>query len=312
MTNSKCQFCQGESFTTFQTYKHLWYSCDTCGNMFCTKKTKYFLSPVASFLLNGTTKRIITKLPFGRTFLSYLTFLMPGLDSVDLYDEYLADGKSDSSGTAYQGIAQKILDEFKGYEISFTDKSVLDISGGPGYVIKELSRHCANVVVSEYSPNTVRRMSEVLELPSFQYDFNKDDISEKTNEKFDIVLIRHSLNFCLDVNQLLKSLKKALNKDAIIYVTFVTPTLATCVRWQFEDYIYHTLFNPETVSKIFAQEGFDEISKHYTVDSYYMDGKKLLFPIMYPYRIINSRKNNINVDLNTKGAVMVFKLKNEI
>jgi len=59
------------------------------------------------------------------------------------------------------------------------------------------------------------------------------------------------------------------------------------MRWQLESYIYHTLHNPETVIKIFAEQGFKEVSKYYSSDSYYLEGNKLFSPLLFTYHMLN-------------------------
>jgi len=68
-------------------------------------------------------------------------------------------------------------------------------------------------------------MVDLLDLNAFQYDFNKDEISAKVEELLDLVLVRHSLYFC--VNAMLASLANILNREALSSVTFAMPTLGT-------------------------------------------------------------------------------------
>jgi 2-polyprenyl-3-methyl-5-hydroxy-6-metoxy-1,4-benzoquinol methylase len=184
----------------------------------------------------------------------------------------------------------------------------LDISGEPGFLIKEVSPICDRAVVTGYSQEVVDRMKNTLKIDAVRYDFNKDDIGEVVNCKFDVVLIRHAINFCKDVKKFLPVLKNVLNRDAIIYVSFVVPTLATCLRWQFDDYTYHVLYTPETIGEFFHQEGFTTLMKYqYQKRSHYLAGKqKVAAPIMIPYRLLNSLKK-VNQEEKTKSYVMVFK-----
>ena len=151
-------------------------------------------------------------------------------------------------------------------------------------------------------------MVDRLDLKAFQYGLNKDEISTKIEESLNIVLVRHFLNFCVNVNAMLASLKNILNREALLYVTFAMPTLGTCMRWQLESRIYCTLHNPEIVIKNFAEQGFKEVSKYYSTDSYYLDDNKLCSPLLFTYRLLNGFKKNINVSLRVRSAVIVFRL----
>ena len=308
MRSSSCIYCNSSSYSKINTYKHIWWSCNNCGNILCENRSSYIFEFLPKYLSKFIHGEYLNKVRYVRGLKNLISDLGRGSNSIDLYDTYLDDGKVDSSGTAWEGISSQLMEEFESYGLSFSDKNVLDVSGGPGYVIKELSQHCNKAVVTEYSPSTVRRMSEILGMESYQYDFNKDRISDVVNDKFDVVLIRHSINFCKDLNKMAASLKAVLNEGAVVYLTFVPPTLASCLRWQMEDYIYHVLLKTETVKKIFMNEGFVEIASQTNEASYYTDNKRIYSAIFFFTRIMNSTKR-IDKTLTTKSAKNGFKLQ---
>jgi ubiquinone/menaquinone biosynthesis C-methylase UbiE len=148
---------------------------------------------------------------------------------------------------------------------------------------------------------------KLLNIEAIKFDFNKDDIGELLEDRFDIVLIRYAINFCLDIRKMLSSLKRVLNEDAIIYVSFVPPTLGTCLRWQLDDYTYLILYNPETMARLFAEEDFIAFAKYDHGSYHYLKGRhKKFFPLLIPYRIANSFKD-INRELIQKNLVMIFR-----
>lgn len=107
---------------------------------------------------------------------------------------------------------------------------------------------------------------------------------------------------------MLGSLKKVLNKDAIVYVSFVPPTLGACLRWQFDDYTYHILYNPETMRRLFTEEGLVAFAKYDDGSFSYLNGFtfKLLAPFIVAYRAFNLFKK-CNQELIQKNLVMIFK-----
>ena len=53
-------------------------------------------------------------------------------------------------------------------------------------------------------------MKNKLNLDAIKFDINSDDISNLVDDTFDIIFMRHCINFCLDIKKFLKSLKKII------------------------------------------------------------------------------------------------------
>lgn len=295
---NKCIFCGYAKITLINTYKHYWVYCEVCGNAVRFRKERY--------IFDFIPKRFLSKLPKGST----LFFLLNRQkDKEDFYDYYLENNQMHVSaqGTKWEGELDSLTKELLKFDISLKDKKVLDISGGPGFLAQELKNICKEVVVTEYSQVSVDRMKNILKLDVFKYDYNSDEINRIINNQFDIVLIRYSINFCQDVKRMLSSLKKILHNDSIVYVSFVPPTLGVYLRWQFDDYTYHILYDPETLARLFAEEGLIAFARYDHGSYHYLSGRHFrLLPLMVPYQFINSRKN-CNKELIQKNLVMIFK-----
>lgn len=200
-----------------------------------------------------------------------------------------------------------------GININMNGKKILDISGEPGLLAKQLEGVAERVLVTGYSQIAVDAMKKQLGIDAIKFDYNQDRLHEVIKDKFDIVLIRWSINFCLDLKAFAYSLRKLVHDDSIVYISFVPPTLGCCLRWQYDEYTYNILYHPETIARIFTEEGFilycrnNEVSYHYTKDR---NKLKALFTI--PYLIAARRRDmNINRELIQKGLIQVFKVNNK-
>jgi 2-polyprenyl-3-methyl-5-hydroxy-6-metoxy-1,4-benzoquinol methylase/predicted RNA-binding Zn-ribbon protein involved in translation (DUF1610 family) len=293
----KCAFCGAKS-TRINTYKHYWSYCPECGNAVRFRKDRY--------MFDFVPKHLFFKLPKGNTL---FLLLNRKKDKEAFYDYYLEDNQVNATakGTKWEGELDSLTKELLKFGISLKDKKVLDISGGPGFLAQDLKNICKEVVVTEYSQVSVERMKNILKLKVLKFDYDSDEISKIINDKFDIVLIRYSINFCKDIKKFLSSLKKLLHNDSIIYVSFVPPTLGVCLRWQFDDYIYNVLYSPETLARLFSEEGLIAFARYEQGRYYYLSGRHFrLFPFIIPYRFLNQFKN-CNKDLYQKNIVMIFK-----
>jgi 2-polyprenyl-3-methyl-5-hydroxy-6-metoxy-1,4-benzoquinol methylase len=88
----------------------------------------------------------------------------------------------------------KRLDDSK---IEYKGKRILVISGGPGIFAKKLAEF-SEVVVTEYSPETVNQMKTELGLNVVKFDYKTDRIEDVVEGKFDFIYMESSINFCED------------------------------------------------------------------------------------------------------------------
>lgn len=224
---------------------------------------------------------------------------------------------STSRGTKWEGESEYVQDELNGWGVSLKDKKVLEISGGPGYFAQELSSVAKRWVVTEYSAASAERMHSLLGLEAVKFDFNADDPSEILRDTFDIVLLRHGINFCLDIRKFLASLKRVIHEETVIYCSFTQPTLASCLRWSLDDYTFAIMYHPETIQKLFAEEGFiafgkkEQGTRHWIYGGYWMTGgvhwgHVMTSPVTIAYYFLN-RFKNIDVSTREKNLAMIFR-----
>lgn len=232
-----------------------------------------------------------------------------------MYDYYAEVSKTPVENTKYAFWPARFESIFKRYNIDISCKSILDISGGPGYLTKYLSGKCKRVVVTEFSEDSVKGMSKNLAIDAVKYDYNTDRLDEIFKEQFDIVLIEYSINFCGDLQDFASRLYRIVSDKGFIYVTFVPPTLGCCLRWQHDQYTYNILYHPETIVRVFAQNGFVLRDRYSDPQYSYTKGYaqagilflllRMPFIYLYKFKALNCT-NSINRELIQKNIACVF------
>jgi|TARA_B100002003_G_C14029269_1_gene496191 ubiquinone/menaquinone biosynthesis C-methylase UbiE len=288
------------------SYKHHWLSCNDCGNIFRKRKKRYIVPcilhrSIASIVL---PKRALNK-------------LYPMEDVINneerFYDHYSEDSKLKIETTKWEGETHTNIATLKRYGINLEGKNILDISGGPGFVALELEEIAKKVVVTEYSEVSVNAMKKNLGVNAVKFDYQNDIISNIFKDKFDIVFINFSINFCIDLKSFINDLTNILSKNSIVYVSFVPPTLGCCIRWQHDEYTYNVLYHPETMGRLFSEEGFQSISKITYRRFWYLDNmpliKKLfLLPYYLLYTVIALMPQlTVNKELVQKDVLHIYK-----
>ena len=305
VSTTNCVICRSMNIESFEMYKHHWIFCSKCGNASQLPREIYpleFLIKIWSFPF---LSEILSKFPFANTIKEHMQYFGKRLAAEELYDQYLSDGNINISGTAWEGIPEQIQDLLRKNNISLSTKRVLDISAGPGFVAKEIQKKCKEIVATELSPNTVSRMNSLLGLPTVKFDFNADKLSEKFDQKFDFVMMRHSINFCNNVEDFAVELSKITNPGSVVLLSFVSPTLASCLRWQFEDYIYSFLFSKNYLEQVFYKKGFVVASCDIKSGGFFWSGKLFFLPILLFYLFVNIFKK-IDRSLKQKNVTMLF------
>jgi len=228
------------------------------------------------------------------------------------YDYYHELSKMPIEKTKYAHLPAKFDSIFQSYNIDITEKKILDISGGPGYLSKHLKGKCKKIIVTEFSEYSAKGMAQHLDVEAIKFDYNKDHIDEVIKERFDIILIEYSINFCNDLQDFVRRLCKIAAANALIYVTFVPPTLGCCLRWQHDEYTYNILYQPETLLRMFTQNGFSIKDRISDGEYNFMKGinwKSLLlrlpFILLYKSKALKKR-NSINRELIQKNRGFIF------
>jgi 2-polyprenyl-3-methyl-5-hydroxy-6-metoxy-1,4-benzoquinol methylase len=297
----KCTICGSEKFCTTNTYKHRWITCSDCGNVFRERKEKYLFegfpllkSRLIPVQISNALDRMVEVTVDNSNYYNY-------------YDNVAAKGSE--SGTKWAGEYEALLATLKGLDISLKGKRVLDVSGGPGFVVKHLDGFAERAVVTEYSEDAVKGMIHALKIEAVKYDFNSDKIRDVVEGQFDVVLVRYAINFCNDIAAFAHSLKDVIAPGGLVFVSFVLPSLGTCLRWHHDEYTYNVLYNPETLAKGFCSASYEVAALTSDGEYHYTRGRSAKVNLFaWPYKIAALlSKNSINYELVQKNRILVFR-----
>lgn len=244
-----CQVCGSPELSVLRTYKHDWIACTDCGNLTRTLRPRY----PASTLVPERLGRAV--LP-GR--LAAFFYPVPQVrEAPDQFYAYYQDSAALEPGaTKYRTETRDLLTELAASGIHLAGRRVLDISGGPGFLARDLSSLASRVVVTEFSPAAVAGMVRHLGVNAVKFDYNADDLAEVAPGPHDVVLVRYSINFCFDLPRFARSLRRVVAPGGTVYVSFIAPTLGFLLRWQHDEYTVNRLYTTETMARSFVQEGF--------------------------------------------------------
>ena len=130
------------------------------------------------------------------------------------------------------------------------------MSGGPGYVGKELKNECARIVVTEFSEKAVHAMGVQFNIETARFDYTKDKLDEIFKEEFDLIMLRSSIIFCPHLDLLVASLRKILSPNGHVLIETITPNLGEVFWWQQLEYKFPIIYSQETIEKYFYKHGF--------------------------------------------------------
>lgn len=184
------------------------------------------------------------------------------------YFKWILDPQAKAEGfvavkrLAYHKEPDGIRSLFARHDISLRDKSILDVSGGPGTFAHFMKNEVGSISVSEYDPTTVAAMQELLPgVRVFQADLN-DRWTDR--ESFDVALYRSCIVFCRDLPGHLDQFIERLNDGGYVYIYTARPTLGNTLRWQYEDYTMSVMYDQSYVHKLVTDRGFQVIDQGVT------------------------------------------------
>jgi 2-polyprenyl-3-methyl-5-hydroxy-6-metoxy-1,4-benzoquinol methylase len=189
--------------------------------------------------------------------------------------DFDAEGFYDVYGEECSQISERRKSEHKqlldllsltGFDIS--EKTVLDISGGPGYLGQQLKGLCSRCVVTEFSESAVANMASTLEIETVKFDYNTDKPEELFTEKFDLILLRSSIIFCANLDELVGSLRGLLSPNGHVLVETIIPSLGEVLWWQQMEYKFPVIYSQETIEKYFYKHGFSLVAGYRDYGSY--------------------------------------------
>ena len=152
--------------------------------------------------------------------------------------------------------------------------SILDVSGGPGFVARILTdEYGMQVTVTEYVPDLCEGMRRHLDLTSLKLDLSQptNDFRSIEDDSFDLVLLRNCLYFAHDIHPLASELKRVLRPGGRILVKLIFPNLATLTKCQFEDYTPAVYWSPKAIGIAMAKVGLKVVSQDINEDMHYLD-----------------------------------------
>lgn len=265
---SSCRYCltDGAPTTRVSNYKHVWTVYRCCGTMARQNKDRYPADPLIAQLARWRLGAKVANRLFP-------PFMRRENREAGLYAAYgrafdhvfgppIDHAFLDMKRRRYLGEADEIIALFRASGIDIRDKSVLDVSGGPGSFAHLIRDAVAKVSVTEYDEASVRSMQE--KLPGtrvFQADVNG---AWTDTELFDVWLYRSCIYFCFDLRAHLAEVRDHVTAGGYVFISTNTPTLGNALRWQYEDYTHNVFYHPETVTSALEANGFSIVASGLT------------------------------------------------
>lgn len=232
---SECDRCGSNDLEKFGTLKHIWYQCNECNTVNVVIKNKtFFETPIIKHSLQFLNLLFLKKLNplLSRVFTNKSTISQTG----GIYGKYAEYLRNPKSLVPWEGQAEKWFQTFEELNITYKNKKILFISGGPGVIAKNFSNF-AEVYLTEYDQDSVKSIKELLNLSANVFDVNSDRISDVFNTKFDIIFAESMVNYCWNQDAFLSDLKESLRPNGILVINSDVPSLGYILTWQFVDYI---------------------------------------------------------------------------
>lgn len=243
---SRCEFCDAEgSVVSVKTYKHLWLACDACGNYRRSTRDSYPLAPIFD-------SKPIRSLPKGAALSAAFGHKPDGVDYYRYYEDILKAGDPKHWADEFQTFHA----EMEEHGISLAGKSMLDVSGEPGFFAKSATAANIDVTVTAFADNVAGAITKHLDVPSFKFDFNSDDLTQSASgAKFDIICVRNAISFCEALPDFVTQAKDSLKPGGRLYILFSPPSRGMLLRWMLDDYTYLRLYTPEHIRRVAEAAG---------------------------------------------------------
>ena len=311
----ECKICGSFDLEKLNTYKYIVYCCRNCNsNFYLNPKEKFLFEKIfPSFL----ARKLLPKKAFARLF----RLSACKKDREDFYDVYL--GMLNQKNIIKESEYLQLLDNLKLAEIDLQNKKILDVSGGPGIIVQKLIKDNYDVEFTEINPEVVKYMSNIIGAKGYVFDYYTDSLIKKTDEKYDLILIRSSIVFHPNLEKLILECKSVLNKNGNILIETVLPTYGEIFMWQQCEIYFPRIYSEQAINNIFYKSNFIKKLNHRNSGHYIpikFRGKnksplKLIFtflvdfPMLYLYRFINIFKNpSIDQSIRHKNLTQVWEL----
>jgi 2-polyprenyl-3-methyl-5-hydroxy-6-metoxy-1,4-benzoquinol methylase len=306
----KCVVCGSNNGCILNTYKHYCFVCNDCNSVTHEKKKKYALDYILP-------KFIFSKILPRK---AYLRLFSDSQSVASAFYDVYSEECMDINEWRKSEIVQ-IIDELNlaGIQLS-QDISILDVSGGPGYIGHQLKKACKRVVVTEFSNKSSKKMAEQFGIETATFDYDKDKIENVVSGKFDVILIRSSIIYCDDLNGFIEGMTKLLNPKGHVLIQSILPTYGEVFWWQQLEHKFPVIYSQESIEKLFYKNnfqlkaGFRDYGSYFGVKnrSYNQISKRfftwaLEFPMIIIYLLINAfKKASIDQSMNHKMITQIW------
>ena len=290
----KCTICNSENVSNINTYKHFWRVCNVCGNAFSRIKEHYSLS-ILPF------KHLKKNIAISEDKANLYTFANASVEKIKQDEEQ----------------AILLSDEWVNlYKINLQGKKFLEISGGNGHFLNALKKYDMELFHTELNSKDVAYVNNLLNIKSKQFDFENNEIQNLFSEKFDVILLKGALEFCLDIKAFLEGIENNTHPNTIIIILTCVPTLGNFLLTQFDDYNQQALYQRDTLVNIFQEQDYlllesretGETRNAYPLTLYRNKWSRLLMlrymiPAMYR---LSADKRFLFHALSTRGLHLIF------
>ena len=240
-----------KNFVTFNTYKNLWIKRNDTG---CYERYQK-----KSYPLEWMDLKILRSIPKVRGVMSLLGRKPQEVDFYRYYSDVLLKKNRGKWVNEFEN-AQNRLQHLG---ISLKGKSILDISGEPGFFAYDATLVCGSVDVTAFADTVTSSMKTHLNISVETYDFNKDNLAELfKNKKYDFIFIRWAIGFCKDLQGFIAQCRELLVDNGIIYISYSPASRAVCARWMFDDYTYLRQYTKKYLNDEFLNRGFTLVSEY--------------------------------------------------
>lgn len=228
---TKCISCGSANTTSINTYKRVWAFCHDCGDASPIQKDRYPFT----FLPDPWLKKIPA-------------------DEASVYDYFVLPDHIEYSRWTAEEFLRRYIDEV-GLDVA--GKRVIDISGGNGHFLMELTKRGAEVTLTEINQASLEYVRKTHHIEAIEFNFNKHRLTEVVSQPYDYILARAAVMFCADLRRFAEDVRSRLSPDGVFIINHsVIPTLGVALRVQLDEFSYRVLRQPETVMKIVEAAGF--------------------------------------------------------
>ncbi len=294
------QLDSDQNYIKIDTYKSIWYEDVRSGNYRRQQKNIYRYERISDLF-----KPLLQHIPLASKFVMLLGKKGQGVDFYRYYSDIIMSGEKGKWANQYKTTKEQLGE--KG--ITVANKSLLDISGEPGFFCIDARSEVKQVIVTAFAESVVFAMKKYLELDGYEFDYQRHKIDDLFNKNtFDLVFARYSIGFCEDLSTFFQGIYNILVSEGHFYVSFSPASRAVCARWMFDDYTYLRQYTKEYVVGI-AQENCFSLIGEWDEGHYRWDDNINKVQRIFSNSYINSTffKNDIREEMQYNIALLFRK-----